>query len=186
MIILHKINRWSALARLGFFISLAVIVLLLWLVLFFSPLAKSISKLTTSDAALSKKHQELRQLVAQKHRFIYQKDLQYVNLDRVLENLAKQSGRIYISDISHSDKKALATNNNLFAVLPNGMGISLSRGIYIEHIQLKLNASYKDFVAYLKAINESNYQIYFSSVSFNMKNYPMAQIALDLFTIEKQ
>lgn len=185
MMSFYRMNRWPSIVRLSFFVGIALVVTLLWLGLFFGPLAKSTHTMRVQSKELSAQYQQLNQLVLKKDSFIYVEDIQNINLDKVLKNLAKQSGNIYISDITRSDKTALASGNSDFSSLPDVLGLSLNKGMYVERIQLKLSASYEDFVAYLKAIRDSRYQIYFNSVNFDMKNYPRAQVVLDLFAIEQ-
>jgi hypothetical protein len=185
MMSFYRINRWSSIARLSLFLGIALVVTLLWFGLFFGPLAKSTQTMRVHSKELSAQYQQLNQLALKKDSYIYVEDIQNINLDKALKNLAKQSGNIYISDISRSDKTALTSDDNDFSLLPDALGVSLNKGMYVEHIQLKLSASYGDFIAYLKAIRDSRYQIYFNSINFDMKSYPRAQIVLDLFAIEQ-
>lgn len=185
MMIFYKMDRWPTVARLTFFIGIAFVVTLFWFVFLFGSLVKSANEMRAQSKSLSSQYQELNQLALQKNSFIYVNDVQKVNLDKVLKNLAKQSGNVYISDISRSGKTPLTSGGGNFSSLADSLGVSLNKGVYVEHIQLKLNANYKDFVAYLKAIHDSQYQIYFNSVNFDMKNYPRAQVELDLFAIEQ-
>ncbi len=95
----------------------------------------------------------------------------------LLQNLLSQTHGLTLLEINNEPVQAIPTAN------PSDTKTDTETVLYQHATRLKLKGNYQQLYAYLKAIEQSKWRLYWDSLSYHVTHYPSADITLRVHTI---
>lgn len=179
----RKINQWNVWQR-GFFLLVALLFLwIIWYFLLEKPLLNHHQAALEQQARAHTFIKELNAFLGMRANFVYQNELQAVQLQQVFQNAVSDVSTLKIKSYLDSASVALPAGGNQFAQIASVFNIPLFATIQQSSATIVFSSGFNDFVAYLKILQQSHHQIYFDRIDFTMNRYPKAQITLKVFTL---
>jgi hypothetical protein len=175
-------NQSSVLCRCMTLFTTLILITLLWYFLLMNHLWQDDhSKLVAREKGRVTLSQ-LQQLDALKDNYVYEDELDDVELKDVLEGLVLDNANLAVMGIQEINTK-ISTGAQLYSLALEELGVSFVPKLPKKTVHMKLVGGFYGFADYLKAIEASHHDIYFHKLDFTMQVFPEADIRLDVFTI---
>lgn len=179
----YHINQWSIWRRIFLLLGMIGILATAWYFLLERPLLRSNFLLIEKQVSQQKILAEGQMLLQLQKNFIYKNSLQTIPLRQIMQNAMTGIIGLEITHFQDEPVEPLQTGAAAFSNLKGVMNLSLLRTINKNPVTITFSGRFDAFVQYLKVLQNTSQLIYFDSIDFDMKRYPIAVVTMKVFTL---
>lgn len=179
----YTINQWNIGQRLGLLFMLLLMIGVSGYIFLYAPWLEKNKAVISQQATLQTMLQELALLKTSSENFIYQNDIQSVQVRQVMQQAASQIPGLTINNFVSAPPITLPSMAQQLVLMQELFTISWQKKIQQSSVSIVFSGDFDSFLQYLKILSHNQAALYFDGIDFTMKRYPIAEITMKVFTL---